>query len=173
MDLKERALDYRQIKPLFEGQTRHAIDATLPRGDQGNLQTLGRQGKSLAATGPFLGEAPIPPQLIRPAQGLQQIQIEAVSRPDTTSGERPAPIAGQKIQGAWTTTNKVELTSGRPPLLACLGHGQGGGSLFPGSGTGDRFGYHQSRPGPIASSSREQGSRLSDAGGTHLLFHNP
>jgi hypothetical protein len=58
---------------LFKGQTRHAIDATLPRGDQSNTQALGRQGKSLGATGPFLGEAPFPPQLIRPAQGLQQI----------------------------------------------------------------------------------------------------
>ena len=64
MTLKGRPVRFRLLQPEVERQAGHAVDAAVPRGDQGHLGALLCQGQSFSAAIPFAGELTLPTQLM-------------------------------------------------------------------------------------------------------------
>ena len=81
VDGEGRSVQGGQLQPELQGQSRHAVDAAVPRGDQRHLDSLTGQLERLGAAGPLLCEPTVAAQLVGPAQGLKQIEIEPVAHP--------------------------------------------------------------------------------------------
>ena len=62
-----------QGQPLLQGQAGHAVDAAIAGGDQGDSQALAGQLQGFGAALPFQGELAVTAQLVRAAQGFEQV----------------------------------------------------------------------------------------------------